>query len=52
VLMPTPVPRSAPAAPFRSLEDSKHAYYQVFDVEIEVTGKSGALGVSSACGAC
>jgi len=46
VLMPTPGCgcRAAPQAgqvscPFRSLEDSKHAYYLVFDFEIEVTDK-------------
>jgi len=27
---------------FRSLEDSKHAYYLVFDFEIEVTDKFGS----------
>jgi|GEM_PF-1711034 len=35
-------PRRAAAAPFQSLEDSKHAYYLVFDFEIEVTAKFGS----------
>jgi len=37
----------APAALFCSLEDSQHAYYLVFDFEIEVTDKSGSTLRSS-----
>jgi len=29
------------SGPFRSLEGSQHAYYLVFDFEIEVTDKFG-----------
>ncbi len=41
--------------PFSFPEDSKHAYYLVFDFEIEVTGKFGSttaragLGCQRAC---
>ncbi len=31
-----------PGEPFRSLKDSKHAYYRVFDFEIEVTHQFGS----------
>jgi|GEM_PF-1739601 len=49
VLMPTPLPPSAAAphagqvsCPFRFLEDSKHAYYLVFDFEIDATDTFGS----------